>query len=426
MKKSKLILSLGAVSSIAAVLPMISAGCVDSKRPKNWVAGVKENEDYKLTDAQKAKAPVVAMITDGGDIHDLSFNQSAWEACIKYGDQNGFGYDKYNVYEVKNNDYNAAYNAALNGKATVWVLPGFNHLERIIPYLKENKEKLNDVTLVTIDFNLAVNDKGYTPNKGQSIAIEFETKEGGFLAGYAAGKYLSQEKEEANRTFSTFGGGAFPGVTDFNEGFYKGILQWNEENPDAKVKAKETKVILNSWFNPTAESMTSAVTSITTGGAKMVMAVAGPATHLVASNKDFTENGQLIVGVDTDQSLTSPKNSDRYFTSILKRIGQATYDVLGAITSGTHVDILGGYVKGVKNGSLKKGISQNWVDISDTHISGDNNARATEAIKLAKDKWATLSQDTKEWLLSNKVTKNGAEEADIQTRMNQLSAETKK
>ena len=83
MKKfAKLFLTLGVVSS--AIAPLTMVACGDPKHPKSpteWVADVKENSKFKLENTQSV--PKMAVITDGGDLNDKSFNQSAWEGLLK-------------------------------------------------------------------------------------------------------------------------------------------------------------------------------------------------------------------------------------------------------------------------------------------------------------------------------------------------------
>ena len=422
MKKfAKLFLTLGVVSS--AIAPLTMVACGDPKHPKSpteWVADVKENSKFKLENTQSV--PKMAVITDGGDLNDKSFNQSAWEGLLKIANQNKLGLDKYDIFEVAGSDFSAAYNAALAGGYKYWVLPGFMHQAAIKDFYAKNKTAMEKagVTLIALDFDL----KGANIPEGRGISLNFKTKEGGFMAGYAAAKFLSSNTNEKDRTASTFGGGDFPGVTDFNEGFLKGIQQWNSEQTDSskKIKITDEVIALDSGFAPN-DKMNSVINAVLAKNPKLVLPVAGPATNIMTSKEEF--NTKYAIGVDSDQALTAPKNKERFFTSILKRIGQAVYDTLGGLLTNDK-SFIGNYEEGKTNSSLVKGVKDGWVGLTDTHIIGDKQKEAEDALNTAKAKFNGLNEEQLKWLLGNKATQSGAEIEKVVDRLKEIVKEINK
>ncbi|WP_412031614.1 BMP family ABC transporter substrate-binding protein [Metamycoplasma buccale] len=423
-KTSKLLLSLGSIISAVTVTPMISAACGNGdehpKAPTEKVADIKENKEFK-TD-KPASVPKVAVITDGGDINDKSFNQSAWEGVHALGKQLKMPVENYNPILVQNRNFEAAYNTALTQGYKYWVLPGFLHADQIKAFYAKHKDEIikKGIRFIALDFVL---DKSI--QEGTGVSLNFKTKEGGFAAGYAAAKFLSTFKNKTDRTFSTFGGGAFPGVTDFNEGFYKGVYHWNKQqtNKDTKVTSVDgDKVELGSGFEPN-DTMNSVVNSVLSKNPKLVLPVAGTATRVVTENDKFGD--KYVIGVDADQALTATKKKNNYFTSILKRIGQAVYDVTGSLTTNTKIgEFIPGFEDGKKSASIAKGYNDGWVGLAKSYITGDKATTANEALEEGKKALLGLSETEKAWLHSNKVTPEGSEVEDIQSRINQLSKAT--
>ncbi|MBU4690015.1 BMP family ABC transporter substrate-binding protein [Mycoplasma zalophidermidis] len=435
--KNKLLLGLGAVSALGT-LPMVAAACSNDKggvidgvtvkhlnfthpkRPTVPVTKITLNKEFGITEGQKMKS--IVMINDGGDINDKSFNQSAWEGLLTFADkQNGVSSNEYTVLEVKEGKYEQAYREALDSKYQVWLLPGFLHQQNVSAFLQkpENAKKFKELGIVLIgaDYTSLDNVKDL---EGHAIFQDFKTKEAAFVAGYAAAKFLSTEKEYKDRSFATLGGGAFPGVTDFNEGFMKGILYWNQQqNGDStKIHTTTKTVDLGSGFDQD-QTNTASVDAMLSTDPKMVMAVAGQTTFQVTKHEKFNGKGKYIVGVDVDQALTASSEQQTYFTSIVKNIGQSTYDAVSALALGKNVE---GLEIDKKDSIMSHGYDKGWVGVSKTHIEGDKQILAQQALDEAEKLFKSLDQDILEWLHSSKATKDGEEIENIQQRMDALNA----
>ncbi|BAW18319.1 lipoprotein [Mycoplasmopsis bovigenitalium] len=427
--KRKFLLSISAISALSA-MPLMAAACGNKKyshpkQPSQSVVNIKFNDSFKLTEEQIKKAPKIVMINDGGDLNDKSFNQSAWEGLLNFADlQNKFPYSQFDVIEVKNSQFAQAYQTALEGKYQIWIAPGYLHGDHIGTFVKANEAKIkeNKVVIIGADYTSELS--------GHGIYQHFKTKEAAFMAGYAAGMFLSNETDPKNRTVSSFGGGIFPGVTDFIEGFYKGILWWNNQQTDEnkKVHTLTDTVDLSSGFEITPK-MNSTIDSVLALNPKMVLPVAGPATNVLINNERSKD--KYIVGVDTDQSLSAPKNKEWFFTSILKSIGQSTYDTVGRLAStqdlASESDKLGKFELDKKDGNQVGGYNENWVDVAPTSITDPAKRQlAVAALQKGKEVFKKLTPEEKDYLASKRALKDGTEYNTEQERLNALSKELMK
>ncbi|AZG68494.1 BMP family ABC transporter substrate-binding protein [Mycoplasma struthionis] len=447
MKKStKLFLSIGAGLTAMAGIPLVAASCGGGKRavsatgythpksPKTTVVNINTDDKFKLTPEQAKSVKKIAVITDAGDYNDKSFNQSAWEAILTFANKQNpdIPRDKYDIYEVKEGKFTDAYNLALNSGAQVFVLPGFLHADNIKTWYQANKAKIQEkkITLIGLDFDNGPFGANIPDTDGTGIFLNMKIKEAAFIAGYAAAKFLS-EKPEAKRTFTTFGGGAFPGVTDFNEGFMKGVLYFNSQpgNEDKKVRTSEPEVNLTSGFT-VGQQMNGVIEGRLATNPSLILPVAGPATDVTVNSPNLGD--ALVVGVDTDQALSVSKNSDRFFTSIQKNIGQAFYDAVARVATGIGMndEILGGFKYGSKTVNLVNGVDKNWVAVSPSHLLGEDKVKADKYLAEGKAEFEKLEKNETlyRWLSSGRVTM-GADAAEVNPvgqRLNQLATEINK
>ncbi|TQC54227.1 BMP family ABC transporter substrate-binding protein [Mycoplasmopsis mucosicanis] len=445
--KHKLLLSLGA-SSVLGLVPAVTVACAvraydHPLAPSVATANVVLNDKFNLTDEQAKEAPSIVLINDGGDINDKSFNQSAWEGVLNFTrKQNKYPISKIGVQDVKNGEYVKAYQAALDSKFKIWVAPGFLHAKHLKSFFSnpENVKKFkeNGSKIIGADYASGLDLKSHYQ--------DFNVREGAWIAGYAAAMFLSNEAEAKDRTFTSFGGGNFAGVTDFIEGFYKGVWYWNSQQTDEnkKVHSTEANVNLSTGFNATEPKMATAVQQSTASGAKLILPVAGPATFVVLDDPTFTSQNKYIVGVDTDQAQATEKGKNRFFTSILKNLSQSTYDIVGLLattpTSNNWEELwksiegklgvdkqLDSEIDSDKHKTndrvLKGGIDEKWVDVSSTYIDGDKKTLAEQALVKAKALFEELkkAKDTDptemyKTLLSKKAKKGSTDYSTSETK----------
>nr|AAD16397.1 macrophage activating lipoprotein-404 precursor [Mycoplasmopsis fermentans] len=416
MKKSKKIL-LG-LSPIAAILPAVAVSCGNNDE-SNISFKEKDISKYTTTNANGKQVVKNAellklkpvLITDESKIDDKSFNQSAFEALKAINKQTGI---EINSVEPSSN-FESAYNSALSAGHKIWVLNGFKHQQSIKQYIDAHREELerNQIKIIGIDFDIETEYKWF-------YSLQFNIKEPAFTTGYAIASWLS-EQDESKRVVASFGGGAFPGVTTFNEGFAKGILYYNQKHKSSKIY-HTSPVKLDSGFTA-GEKMNTVINNVLSStpadvkyNPHVILSVAGPATFETVR---LANKGQYVIGVDSDQGMIQDK--DRILTSVLKHIKQAVYETL--------LDLILEKEEGykpyvVKDKKADKKWShfgtqkEKWIGVAENHFSNTEeqakiNNKIKEAIKMFKE----LPEDFVKYINSDKALKDGNKIDNVSERL---------
>ncbi|MBQ2927681.1 MAG: BMP family ABC transporter substrate-binding protein, partial [Oscillospiraceae bacterium] len=178
-----------------------------------------------------ASGDKVAMVTDYGDITDQSFNQTTWEACLKFGETTG---TEVKYYKPTSNDTAgrvASVELAIAEGYNVIVMPGYAFGGTIA----EVSANYPDVKFIALDvaagdlLETAVALKGesydYNPdnwNLNDYVHMDnvycaiYQEELSGYMAGYAAVK-LGYTK------LGFLGGMAVPAVMRFGYGYVQGV-----------------------------------------------------------------------------------------------------------------------------------------------------------------------------------------------------------
>jgi basic membrane protein A and related proteins len=262
---------------------------------------------------------LVCQITDTGGIDDKSFNQTAWKGIQDAEEEFGIRSNFLESQEVA--DYEKNLNAFLEEGCDLIVTVGY---------------LIGDATLAAAEANpdvkFSIVDYAYEEPPDNLIGQVFETDEAAFLAGYVAAAVTKTGK------VGTFGGLPIPTVTIFMDGFYKGVMKYNE--------VKGTNVEVLGW-NP-ATPDTGAFTmdfddqqkgremavSLMDEGADIIMPVAGP-VGLGAAAAIQERGNAYVIGVDSDWFLTSPEYASVTLTSVMKLMDSTTMQVIESVIDGT-------------------------------------------------------------------------------------------
>ncbi|MBR7178064.1 MAG: BMP family ABC transporter substrate-binding protein [Oscillospiraceae bacterium] len=151
----------------------------------------------------------IAMITDYGDITDQSFNQTTYEACKAFADENGIPFTYYKPVGNSTAERVAMVDAAVIDGYNVIVLPGFAFGET----LAEVADLYPDVKFVALD--VAEGEGGFTATENVYSAV-YQEELSGYMAGYAAVKM-------GYKHLGFLGGMAVPAVQRFGYGFLQGV-----------------------------------------------------------------------------------------------------------------------------------------------------------------------------------------------------------
>ncbi|WP_027334268.1 BMP family lipoprotein [Mycoplasma elephantis] len=301
--------------------------------------------------AVQDKIGKVFFVTDGGSIFDKSFNQQGKEALDIITKGTGL-----NVVNLTNSptehsaiEVSKGYRVA-EKKGTQYILaPGFNHVAAMSDYFKNNKNTKMKFILVDeinnpIDYDAKPKPAPFWSDeisKNNVAGITFNTNESAFFVGVYAAQYLVEIVKDETPNVSSWGGGNFPGVTDFITGFINGVKYYNEkllpEYKKTNPKAKAVKFVLTgnndkqfaSGFAP--EGGTDLAKTLIQNGADIIMPVAGSQTKnlvdALALEKDEVKNRIKIIGVDTDQKILFSEHSEFFLTSVEKNLKDAIVKV---------------------------------------------------------------------------------------------------
>lgn len=275
----------------------------------------------------------VAMITDYADITDQSFNQTTYEACKAFCDENGIDFKYFKPSDDSTADRVASVELAIDEGYNVIVMPGYAFGGTIV----EVAADYPDVKFIALDVAkgglleagvpLAGEEYDYNPNNWELedyvdmsniYCAIYQEELSGYMAGYAAVKL-------GYRNFGFLGGMAVPAVVRFGYGFIQGV-------DDAAVELgvdTNVKYAYANQFNGDAD-ITAAMDTWYQSGTEVVFACGG-GLYTSAAEAAVKEgiNGKVI-GVDTDQSaiIDGSYGEGLTVTSATKGLYPTTYDTL--------------------------------------------------------------------------------------------------
>ncbi len=273
----------------------------------------------------------VAMVTDYGDITDQSFNQTTWEAVVKFGQDNNIE-TKY--YKPTSNDTAArvaSVELAIADGYNVIVMPGYafgGTIAEVSAQYPEVKFVALDVAKGDLleagvalkggsyDFNPDNwNLEDYVDMSNVYCAI-YQEELSGYMAGYAAVK-MGYTK------LGFLGGMAVPAVVRFGYGYVQGV--------DAAAKelgiTVEMKYAYGNQFFGDAD-ITAVMDTWYAGGTEVVFACGG---GIYTSAAEAAKKvGGKVIGVDTDQSgvIDGMYGEGMTITSAMKGLYPTTIDTL--------------------------------------------------------------------------------------------------
>ena len=273
----------------------------------------------------------VAMITDYGDITDQSFNQTTWEAVVKFGTDNNVEYTYYKPVTNDTASRVAMVELAIAEGHNVIVMPGYAFGATIA----EVSAQYPDVKFVALDVGKGDLLEGGVALKGESYDYNpdnwnltdyvymdnvycaiYQEELCGYMAGYAAVK-LGYTK------LGFLGGMAVPAVVRYGYGFVQG----------ADAAAAELGITIdvkyaygNQFFG---DADITAVMDTWYGAGTEVVFACGGGIYTSAAEAAKKVNAKVI-GVDVDQAaiIDGLYGEGMTVTSAMKGLAPATIDAL--------------------------------------------------------------------------------------------------
>ena len=280
----------------------------------------------------------VAMITDYGDITDQSFNQTTYEACKAFAEDNSIEFSYFRPAGDNTADRVAMIEKAVDEGFNVIVMPGYAFGGAIV----EAAPEFPDVKFIALDvaagdlLETAVAKAGetydYTPenwdlNKYVDMSnvycAVYQEELCGYMAGYAAVKL-------GYKNLGFLGGMSVPAVVRYGYGFVQGVDAAAKEMGLSDVKVN---YVYGGQFSGDAD-ITAAMDTWYKGGTQVVFACGG---GIYSSAAEAAQKvGAKVIGVDVDQAgIIDSKYGDKMtVTSAMKGLAPTVKTMLTEIMAG--------------------------------------------------------------------------------------------
>ena len=278
----------------------------------------------------------VAMITDYGDITDQSFNQTTYEACKAFCEDNGVEFSYFKPAGDNTADRVAMIEKAVDEGYNVIVMPGYAFGGAIV----EAAPEFPDVKFIALDvakgdlLEAGVAKAGesydYNPDNwdlekyvdmSNVYCAIYQEELCGYMAGYAAVKL-------GYKNLGFLGGMAVPAVIRYGYGFVQGV---DAAAADLGLSDVTVKYVYGGQFFGDAD-ITAVMDTWYANGTEVVFACGG-GIYNSAAEAAKKANGKVI-GVDVDQAgvIANYAGVDGLtVTSAMKGLYPATYDTLNDV-----------------------------------------------------------------------------------------------
>ena len=331
---------------LAGVMALSLVACGNDKAAEaEATEGATEAEVAEQEEATEQVSDIkIAMVTDSGDITDQSFNQTTFESCSAWADENGVEFNYYKPESDSDEARNACVDQAVANGANVIVLPGYMFAATVVA----QSDMYPDVKFIALDVSEGdLCEKGvgegydYNPanwnvtdyyNTDNVYCCTYQEEVSGYMAGYAAVKL-------GYKNIGFLGGMAVPAVTRFGYGYIQGA------DAAAKELGIENEVTLEyvcgGQFYGDADITAYMDTWYSTKGVEAVFACGGGIYTSAA--EAAVKVGGKVIGVDSDQSATIDGNYGEGITvtSAMKGLDATVKAVLTGIKAGNWSDYAG-------------------------------------------------------------------------------------
>ena len=275
----------------------------------------------------------VAMITDYGDITDQSFNQTTYEACKAFCEDNGVEFSYFKPAGDNTADRVAMIEKAADEGYNVIVMPGYAFGGAIV----EAAPEFPDVKFIALDVAAGDLLETAVANAGESYDFNpsnwdlnkyvdmsnvycavYQEELCGYMAGYAAVKL-------GYKNLGFLGGMAVPAVVRYGYGFVQGV---DAAAADLGLTDVSLNYVYGGQFFGDAD-ITAVMDTWYAGGTEVVFACGG---GIYTSAVDAAKKANAkVIGVDVDQAGVIAGYAGvegMTVTSAMKGLYPTTYDTL--------------------------------------------------------------------------------------------------
>ena len=302
----------------------------------------------------------VAMVTDYGDITDQSFNQTTYEACKAFCEENNIEFTYKKPASDADADRVSSIEEAIEEGYNVIVMPGYafaNAIYEVAPMYPDTKFVALDVSEGDLT---AYGEREFDgPNVYSAV---YQEEIAGYMAGYAAVK-LGYTK------LGFLGGMAVPAVQRYGSGFVQGADAAAEELGKSDV---EIKYVYGGQFFGDAD-ITAAMDTWYGAGTECVFACGGGIYSSAA--EAAAKTGGKVIGVDVDQQgiIDGQYGDGMTVTSAMKGLAPTVNTLLRAIKAGEWDD----YAGQIQNlGLVSETPEENYVQLPASTVWNDGFSEA--------------------------------------------------
>ena len=365
--------------ALALCMVFALAACGQSAAPAPAATEAPAAPAESAAPAAAESSVKVAMITDYGDITDQSFNQTTYEACKAYCDENGLSFTYFKPASDSDEDRVSMIEKAIDEGYNVVVMPGY----AFAPAIAATAPQYADVSFIALDVSeYDLTSAGLETIPANLYSAVYQEELCGYMAGYAAVK-LGYTK------LGFLGGMAVPAVVRYGYGFVQGA--------DAAAAETGAEVSMNyaygNQFYGDAD-ITAAMDTWYGAGTQVVFACGGGIYS--SAVEAAAKTGGKVIGVDVDQSGTidGQYGAGMTVTSAMKGLAPTVKTMLAAVQSGSFASMAG---KVENLGLVSANPDDNYVQLPSATTQFGDGFTAEDYANLVADMFAgkiTVSNDT--------------------------------
>ena len=305
----------------------------------------------------------VAMITDSGDITDQSFNQTTYEACKAFCEENGIDFNYYKPTGDSDEDRIASCDQAINDGYNVIVMPGYLFAATLV----EETSFYPDVKFIALDMSegdilsaALGSEYDYVPenwdvteyyNADNTFCAIYQEELSGYMAGYAAVKL-------GYTHLGFLGGMSVPAVIRYGYGYVQGA---NDAAVEMGIADQVTvEYVYGNQFYGDADITAYMDTWYSTNGVEVVFACGG-GIYTSAAEAAAKVDGKVI-GVDSDQAgIIDAYGEGMTVTSAMKGLAPTVNTLLSEIILNDNWDAYAGQIQNL--GMVSENPEENYVQL---------------------------------------------------------------
>ena len=274
---------------VASMVATMFVGCGSSSSSETASDATTATEEGAADAAASDKK--IAMITDSGDITDMSFNQTTYEASKAFAEKNGVDFQYYKPTEDSDDARIASFENAVTDGYNVIIVPGYLFAGMIA----QVAEDYPNVTIIALDCSEGdFQGAGMDTLPENVCSFTYQEELAGYMAGYAAVK-------EGYTKLGFLGGMAVPAVIRYGFGFVQGCNDAAVELGNASDV--EVNYVYGGQFYGD-DAITAQMDTWYSNGTEIVFACGGGiyTSACEAATKPGVDG--KVIGVDVDQSGT--------------------------------------------------------------------------------------------------------------------------